>query len=60
MDTSQTINNLEKVSKVLSEAANKPENYNTEWAHCLEQMSFSLIRQADELKELAYLFDVTL
>lgn len=57
MDTLQTVSNLEKMGQVLSTAANKPENYNTDWAYYLEQMSFSLFRQADDLRDLMYLFE---
>lgn len=59
MDIRQTVNNLEKMSHTLSEAANKPENYNTTWAYYLEQISFDLSRQASELSGLMCLLDVS-
>lgn len=56
MDTLQTINNLEKMGQTLGKAANKPENYNTDWAFYLEQISFSLHKQAEDLRELMHVF----
>lgn len=59
MDARQTVNNLHKLSRTLSEAANKPENYNTDWAYYLEQISFDLAKQANELSGLMSLLDVS-
>lgn len=59
MNAKEAINNLELISNALEKVANKPENYNTEWAVYLEQMSLSLYKQANELRELEYLFDMT-
>lgn len=59
MTIQDAINNLDKMSSVLEKVANKPENYNTEWAYYLEQMSWSLYRHANELRDLESLIDVT-
>ncbi len=59
MDSSEAIKNLELVSAALDKAANKPENYNTDWAYYLEQMSWSLHKQANDLRDLEYLLGVT-
>jgi hypothetical protein len=60
MTIQDAINNLDKMSSVLEKVANKPENYNTEWAYYLEQMSWSLYKHANELRDLESLIDVTL
>ena len=52
MNTTQAIKNLEQMSCELSKVANKQENYNTEWAHYLEQMSFEMFKHANELRDL--------
>lgn len=59
MNANEAINNLELMSKTLEKVANKPENYNTDWAYYLEQMSWSLHKQASELRELEYLFGMS-
>lgn len=46
------------MSAVLEKCANKPENYNTEWAIYLEQMSWSLHKHANDLRELADYLDL--
>lgn len=58
MDANQAIQNLRTMSAVLDKCANKPENYNTEWATYLEQMSFEMHKHANELSEIAYMFDL--
>lgn len=60
MTIQDAINNLDKMSSVLEKVANKPENYNTEWAYYLEQMSWSLYKHANELRDLESLIDVNL
>ena len=52
MDTKQAISNLELTSKALDQAANKPQNYNTEWAYYLEQMSWELHKYAADLRQI--------
>lgn len=59
MNATEAINNLELMSEALEKAASKPENYNTEWAYYLEQMSWSLHRHANELRDIEYMFGVT-
>lgn len=59
MTARDAISNLERMSEVLDKVANKPENYNTEWAYYLEQMSFSLYKQANELRDLESLLGMT-
>lgn len=55
MNTKEAITNLEQVSLALEKAANKPENYNTDWAYYLEQMSWQMQKQASELRTIEYL-----
>lgn len=52
MSAKEAIKNLELTSAALSKAANKPENYNTDWEFYLKQMSWSLHKRANELKEI--------
>jgi len=59
MNTKEAIKNLELISCAFEKTANKPENCNTEFAYYLEQMSWSLHKHANELRELEYLFDGT-
>lgn len=59
MNPKEAISNLELMSDALEKAANNPENYNTDWAHYLEQMSWSLHKHANELREIEYLFGMT-
>lgn len=59
MNTREAINNLELMSEALERAANKPENYNTDWAYYLEQMSWSLHKHANDLRDIEYIFDVS-
>jgi hypothetical protein len=56
MNTKEAIRNLDLMSVALEKVANKPENYNTDWAYYLEQMSWSLYKHANELRDLEYLF----
>lgn len=60
MTIQDAISNLDKMSQALDKVANKPENYNSDWAYYLEQMSWSLHKHANELRDLEYLFDVSL
>jgi len=59
MNTEEAINNLILVINALDKAANKHENYNTEWAHYLEQMSWSLYKQANELRDIEYVMGIS-
>lgn len=59
MTIQDAISNLNKMSEVLDKAASKPENYNTEWAYYLEQMSWSLFKHANELRDLESLLGMT-
>lgn len=59
MTTREAISNLELISNALDKAANKPENYNTEWSYYLEQMSWSLHKQANDLRELSEILGFT-
>lgn len=58
MNAKQAIQNLRTMSEALDKCANKAENYNTEWAIYLEQMSFEMHKQANELSELDYTFSL--
>lgn len=57
MNANQAIENLRTMSAVLDKCANKPENYNTEWAVCLEHLSFEMHKHANELSQIADLID---
>ena len=59
MNAQDAIKNLESISEALEKAANKPENYNTEWSHYLEQMSWQMHKHANELRDLEYLLGMT-
>jgi len=59
MNTKEAINNLEIISQVLEREANKPKNYNTDWGYYLEQMSWQMYKQANELRDLEYMLGVT-
>ncbi len=50
------IKNLESSSKALESFANKPENYNTDYAGYLELMSWEMLRKANQLKEMNTLY----
>ncbi len=56
MNTKEAISNLELIGKALEKAANKPENYNSDWACYLEQMSCQMHKQANELRDIEYMF----
>lgn len=58
MNANEAIKNLETMSAVLEKCANKPENYNTEWAYYLEQMSWSLHKHANDLREISEYLDL--
>ena len=57
MNSNEAIQNFEKISMVLDKCANKPQNYNTQWSYYLEQMSYSLNQQANDLRMLQELLD---
>lgn len=57
MNANEAIKNLELMSETLEKVANKPENYNTEWAYYLEQMSWSMHKHAADLREISELLD---
>jgi len=46
----QAINNMELVSSAFEKAANDPKNYNTEFSYYLEQLSWDLYKDAQEIK----------
>ncbi len=50
----EVIENLEKSSIVLEKAANNPKNYNSEFSHYLDMVSFEMRKQASELRECEY------
>jgi hypothetical protein len=52
----EAIKNLQVVSEALEKAANKPENYNTDYARYLEIMSWEMHKQSNELKTLNRLY----
>ncbi len=59
MNAKQVITDLQKLSQTLSETANAPENYNTDWAQYLENMSFELFKHANEIRDLEYQFGIS-
>lgn len=46
----QAVNNMELLSSAFEKAACDPKHYNTEFAYYLEQMSWNLYKDAQELK----------
>ncbi len=46
------IQNLERTSEALEKVANKKENYNSCYSHYLEQISWEIHRQANDLKSI--------
>jgi hypothetical protein len=60
MNAKDAIQNLKVMSEVLEKAANKPENYNSNYGSYLEQMSWEMHRMSNELKELNYMYGVSL
>lgn len=60
MDTNLLINNLRMTSNALSKEAAKPKNYNTDWSYYLDQMSFELHKQANELSCLEDFYGMSL
>jgi len=59
MNTKEAIKNLETMSLELGKEANNPKNYNSEFSHYLEVMSFEMHKYANELREMEYTFSVT-
>lgn len=59
MDTREAIKNLELISCAFEKTAKKSQNYNSELSYYLEQISWSLHKHADDLRELEYLFGVS-
>ena len=59
MNTREAINNLELMSQALERAANKQENYNSDWSYYLEEMSWSLHKHANDLRDIEYIFGVS-
>lgn len=60
MDANILISNLRQMSQVLDSEANKSNNYNSTWASYLENISFELYKQANELEQLEYNFGISL
>ncbi len=58
MNTQEAINNLEYMSLELSRLANKQENYNSEFSHHLEVISYEMSRHASELKSIKSIWGV--
>lgn len=48
----EAVTNLNILSAALGEAANRNENYNTEYASYLENISWEMYKYANELREL--------
>lgn len=59
MNTQEAVKNLDLMSSALEKVANKPENYNTEWAFYLEQMSWQMHKMSNEIKDMEYLFGIS-
>ena len=52
----EAIANIASTSEALEKDCNDPKNYNSYAAHLLEQMSWELHKQANDLKEINYLY----
>lgn len=59
MNAQEAISNLETMSTALEQVANKPENYNTDFAYYLEQMSHQMHKHANDLRELHSLLGIS-
>lgn len=59
MTVKEAIKNLELMSETLGTEANKPKHYNTDWAYYLEQMSWQMQRNANDLREIDSMLNVT-
>jgi len=54
----EAIANISSTSAALEKFCNDPKNYNSIGSQLLEQMSYELHRQAQDLKELQYIYGV--
>lgn len=54
----EAIANMASTSKALEKFCNDPKNYNSYGAQLLEQMSWELHKQANDLRELQYMYGV--
>ena len=52
----EAIANIASTSEALEKYCNDPKNYNSYAEHLLEQMSWELHKQANDLKEINYLY----
>lgn len=52
------IANMTATSKALESFCNDPRNYNSYGAQLLEQMSWELHKQANDLREIQYMYGV--
>lgn len=52
----QAIKNLETISQVLQKSSLDPKNYNTDFSYYLEQISWALFKDAQELRARKELF----
>ena len=59
MEFKNAISNLESISKALDTYANNYDGDDAHWIYHLEQMSWMLQKQANELKDIEYLFGMT-
>lgn len=59
MNPDEAIKNLETLAVALEKAANCPKNYNTEFAQYLENMSWEMQKNANELKEISRIFGMS-
>lgn len=59
MNSEEAIRNLETLAVALERAANCPRNYNTPYAQYLENMSWEMHKNANQLKEIKHLFGLT-
>jgi hypothetical protein len=59
MNSEEAIKNLETLAVALEKAANCPKNYNTEFAQYLENMSWEMQKNANQLREISHLFGLT-
>jgi len=50
----EAIANIASTSQALEKYCNDPKNYNSYGAHLIEQMSWELHKQANQLKEFQY------
>lgn len=59
MNSGEVVSNLRIMSETLSRIANKPDLYNTEYGYFLEQFSYQLHKDANDLIQIESLLGMS-